>query len=238
MNKTARWVNYRGYPLMALLIAVAILLMTGCEAKNEDKDGDVNIKTVTSSDTIITGSGADASQLYCLEFNTFSGVYVEDGKNEEVEDVAAILVENRSKAFLDRATITYKYGDKDAVFVLTGLPAGEKCWVMEQNKLQPDGKYSFEFVDCVTAFKEDAITATPDLTTLTKDNTITVENNSENKLVNVCVYYKNTFDDGNYFGGITYMIRFGDLEPGDSLMKESAHYDDTSEIVRYSYQIE
>lgn len=219
--------------LCVFMILALIFALAGCDGAKKESD---DTAKVTEDDTVIVGSGATSADLYCLEFNTFSGVFLEDGKNQEVENVAAILVENRSKAFLDRATITYKYGDKDAVFLLTGLPAGEKCWVMEQNKLVVDGKHSFEFETCVTAFKEDAVLSTDELLKTTEDNVITLKNISDKKLSNVCVYYKNTLDDGNYFGGITYMMKFGDLEPGDSATKESAHFSDTSKVVRYSYQ--
>ena len=234
MKYTKILIGRIGCSVVSLLMAVTFLV--GCSAKEES---DVTQTTEnTKTETIITGSGASSADLYCLEFTTFSGAFVEDGKNEKVENVAAILVENRSESFLDRATITYKYGDKDAVFLLTGLPAGKKCWVMEQNKLVLDGKHSFEFVKCVTAFKEDVTLVTDELTLVNEDNAITVSNISGKKLSNVCVYYKNTLDDGNYFGGITYMINFDSMEPGDSFTKESAHFSDSSKVVRYSYQAE
>ena len=195
--------------IICFLFAVVLLMMTGCSSGSTSEDTGSDAQKTTSADTVIVGSGATSADLYCLEFNTFSGIFVEDGKNEEVENVAAILVENRSKAFLDRATITYKYGDKDAVFMLTGLPAGEKCWVMEQNKLVLDGKHSFEFKDCVTAFKEDAVLSTDELMKSSEDNVITVTNISDKKLMNVCVYYKNTMDDGNYFGQHLLVARRG-----------------------------
>lgn len=232
-----RSITLRTKRTFCALVAAVLFLTSGCAAnKNTTDESKSDLQNATSTDTVIVGTGATAADLYCLEFNAFSGAFVEDGKNEEVEDVAAILVENRSEAFLDRATITYKYGDKDAVFMLTGLPAGEKCWVLEQNRLVLDGKHSFEFEDCVTAFKEDAVLNTDYITKTSVDNAITVTNTSDKKLLNVCVYYKNTMDDGNYFGGITYMINFGDIEPGGSITKASAHYSDTSKVVRYSYQ--
>ena len=190
----------------------------------------------TSSPNQSNTADATSADLYCLEFTAYSGVYVEDGKNEVVEDVAAILVENRSEQFLDRATITYLYGNKYAYFVVTGLPAGEKCWVLEKNKLTLEEGHSFLFEDCVSAFKADAIRRSDLLETETMDNTITIKNISPRTLENVCVYYKNTFDDGNYLGGITYVVNFGTMEAGSSLTKESAHFSANSEIVRFSYQ--
>ena len=180
---------------------------------------------------------ATAADLYCLEFATYSGEFFEDGKNEVVNDVAMILVQNRSRQFLDQATITYIYGNEYATFVVTGLPAGEKCWVMEKNKLTLEDGKSFFFEDCKTSFRSGVITKPEQLQVDTKDNTITIENTSRSTLENVSVYYKNVHADGSYIGGITYVMNFGTMNPGDIICKESAHFSDSAKIVRFSYQV-
>ncbi len=215
------------------LILVMSFGLAGCAKAGE---GAPDTTDATKQDVIIDTPKASSADLYCLEFNTFSGIYVEDGKNKEVENVATILVENRSEIFLDRATIKYKYGDKTATFLVTGLPAKGKCWVMEANRLQIDGKHSFEFEDCISAFKEDATLGEGKIKTSAKGNTLTVTNILDKTLNNVCVYYKNTMDDGNFLGGITYMLTFDTLKPGESLEKASGHYSENSKIVRCSFQ--
>lgn len=217
--------------IFVILVAATPVLSGGCSGGSGDTQTTSDLTSAQMPE--VSASSAD---LYCLEFNSFSGVFVEDGKNEKVSDIAAILVENRADVFLDRATITYKYAEKTATFVVTGLPAGEKCWVMEANKMKIDGNQSFEFLDCVSAFKEDAILSTDKISVATDDNALTVTNTSQEILKNICVYYKNTNDDGNYLGGITYMVAFDELAPGESLTKESGHFSDSSKIVRYSFQ--
>lgn len=256
-----------GKRILLLLLIASCCSFAGCKKQDSQSSSPDEVKNgvVSSSDEAQTGSAgtsedadaqkvtekasannvppqvpsgeASSADLYCEEITLFSGVYVENGKNEKVENVAAILVHNRSKAFLDRATITYKYGTKDAVFQVTGLPAGDKCWVMEKNKMEIDGKHKFEFEGCVSAFNPNAIERPEHIITMTKDNVITVTNNSMQTLENVCVYYKNTFEDGNYFGGITYVLNFGNISPGETVQKESAHFSENSEIVKYSYQV-
>ncbi len=217
--------------VMTFVFVASSVFLCGCSGDEGKTD-----TTAIATSALMLQAPASSADLYCLEFNSFSGVFVEDGKNEDVQDVAAILVENRSKVFLDRATIKYRYGTKTATFILTGLPAGEKCWVMEANKMPLDGTHEFEFVECVSAFKDDAVLTTDKMEVVTQDNTLTVTNTSDKTLKNVCVYYKNTFDDGNYFGGITYMMSFDTLAPDESLTKESGHFTDGSKIVRYSFQ--
>lgn len=225
---------YKIFSRVCVMIIVLLIFFcfTGCsQGGGPEKKSDQ-----TATDTIIEAPKATSADLFCLEFNTFSGAYVEDGKNEEVENVAAILVENRSELFLDKATIKYKYGDETATFLVTGLPSKSKCWVMESGKLELDGKSDFEFEDCVSAFKEDAVIVTDKLLVDTNDNKVTIKNISDQTLNNVCIYYKNTMDDGSFFGGITYMMSFGNLEPDESFAKESGHYSENSKIVRFSFQ--
>lgn len=218
---------------VALLLMVStVVTLAGCSGNTSEQS------TEAATSALVNESPPSSADLYCHEFVAYSGVFVEDGKNTEVTDVAAILVENRSKIFLDRATIKYKYGDEIATFVVAGLPAGKKCWVLEARKMVLDGKHEFVFEDCVSAFKDDAVLDTDKISVETKDNCITVKNTSMKDLKNVCVYYKNTYDDGNYLGGIAYMMVFDSLKPGESFTKESAHFSEASEIVRYSFQEE
>lgn len=232
MQKEKRFLKSRLIAAASALIMMigSVGALSGCSGASDEPQ--------VATSALVSESPASSADLYCHEFDVYSGAYVEDGKNTEVENVAAILVENRSKIFLDRATITYKYGDKTANFVVTGLAAGKKCWILESNKLQVDGKHEFVFEDCVSAFKEDAVLVTDKVLVETEDNVVTIKNTSDKILKNVSVYYKNTYGDGNYLGGITYMVAADSLEPGESLKKETGHFSDSSEIVRYSFQEE
>ena len=218
----------------AFLLAGLFLcgIMTGCGPEtppdnNQDYAG-----------APVTEYKPTSAELYCLEISTYTGPYVEDGKNEEVENVAAILVENRAQQFLDYATITYYVGGKIATFRVTGLPVGGKAWVLEADRLQLDGTHSFEFLDCESVFKKDAVTSTADIDISTEGNILTAKSKTTKNLRNVCIYYKNVNDDGNYLGGITYMINFGTLTAGQSVQNQSAHFGENSRIVRYSFQEE
>ncbi len=214
--------------LMLVLLTLCTLL-AGCnEGSTDSTNGYIGEP--------VGGYKPTSAELYCLEITTYTGPFVEDGKNEQVENVAAILVENRSKQFLDYATVTYYVGGKIATFNVTGLPVGTKAWVLEKDKLQLDGSHSFEFLDCESVFKQDAIVSTKDISVRVQGNVLTLSNNTDKTLSNVCVYYKNVNVDGNYLGGITYMLSFDTLAPGQSLSKQSAHFTDTSQIVRFSYQ--
>ncbi len=176
-------------------------------------------------------------QLVSLEFSRYSGAYVEDGSDEKVSGVAAMLVANPTDRFLDLATVTYQVGEKTAVFEVKGLPPGGKAWVLESQRMTLDDGDTFQLEDCVTTFRADAIRQTDLLSVQRDGNSLTVKNVSGETLENVCLYYKVKHTDGNYLGGILYTLNFGTLEAGASQTRQAGHFSDRAEIVRYSYQI-
>lgn len=177
-----------------------------------------------------------AEDIYCREFARFSGQYVEDGRDELVEHVAAVLVTNRSDQFLDLATLTYDVDGHEATFVVTGLPAGRSAWVMEAGRMTIPDDAKFTLVDCVTAFREDVTVETDAISIYAEANVLTAVNNTRETLEGVFVYYKTLHTDGNFFGGITYRVDFGDLDPGCAAEALAGHYSiENSEIVRIGW---
>lgn len=179
----------------------------------------------------------DFGGLVCMEYSRYTGPFPEDGSGRAVEDVAAIRVHNSSGEFLDYAMVECQVGDQIGKFKITGLPPGGTVWALEQSGMTLAPEDTFQAEECKDYFfRPDAIMSTQDLSTKVDGNTMTVTNQSDKTLKNVCVYYKTVHQDGNYFGGITYMLKFDTLGPGESMEKQSAYFGKDSRIVRYSYQ--
>lgn len=178
-----------------------------------------------------------SGDITCDAFGKFSGQYVEDGRDEPVENVAAVLVTNQSDQFLDLATITIEISGETATFVVTGLPAGRSAWVLEANRMTIGDSASFEYLGCVTSFR-DGVSATSDQVKIYADgNMLTAKNVSSETLENVFVYYRTLHTDGNFLGGITYRVDFGTLEPDSSVETMAGHFEyGKSEIVRIGWQ--
>lgn len=192
-----------------------------------------------------TGSGPGDNEpevqnfggLVCLEYSRYSGPFPEDGSGRTVESVAAMKVHNSSDQFLDYATVECQIGQHVGTFQITGLPPGATAWVLEQEGMTLTAQDRFVATKCEDYFfRDEAVITTDKLSTQAEGNTLTVTNQSKQTLKNVCVYYKTVHTDGNYFGGITYMLNLGDLEPGQSASKQSSHFGENSRIVRYSFQ--
>lgn len=183
-----------------------------------------------------TADPGPAGSLNCLEISRFTGGFVEDGSDAPVRDVAAILVANNTGKFLELATVTYKIGDRTATFKVTGLPQGKRAWVLESNRMTLTEGDELVLEDCRETYHSNPVLSTDALAVSRRGQALTLTNTSGRKLTNVAVYYKNTLEDGTYMGGISYLISFGEMEPGASLTRTADHFNDTSEIVRYSFQ--
>ena len=74
--------------VLVLMLSVAVI--SGCTP--DDTSDDFPFGAVQSH--------ASSKDLYCLEFTSYSGPFVEDGTNAPVENVLALLLENRSEEYL------------------------------------------------------------------------------------------------------------------------------------------
>ena len=204
-----------------ILLACLLLSLNGC-AGPED---------ATSP------TAPDLGGLICMEYSRYTGTFPEDGSGRQVSNAAAILVRNSSSEYLDYATVECDVGGQIGTFYITGLPPGGTVWVLEQSGMSINAGDSFAAIRCQEYyFRPDAVMRTDQLSVKADGNSLTVTNVSDKTLENVCVYYKTVHSDDNYFGGITYMLVFGNLEPGASAQKQSAHFGANSKIVRYSFQ--
>lgn len=213
-----------------IVVVVLLLVVVGMDALDSNKpEGGKDTSKLTQGDDILAYSN----------FSSFSGLYVEDGSDVPVENVAAMLVTNQSEDFLDLATVEYEIDGKAAVFVVTGLPPGRSAWVMEKNKMTIAADADFKYVKKTTAFKDGVIAETDKISLFAEGNMLTAVNNTDEKLEGVFVYYKTLHTDGNYLGGITYKTTFGDLEPGEKKTELAGHYDKgKTEIVRIGWKEE
>lgn len=174
--------------------------------------------------------------LICEDIGLFSGAFVEDGSDEPVENVAALLITNGSSQYLDLAKLTYDIDGREAVFLVTGLPAGTSAWVLEHSRMTASAQSQFHHKDTVTSFRENAVTTLEGVELEFNGTMLKVTNTTDKTFQELTIYYKVFHDDGNYLGGIAYMVTFGDLAPGQSAEKIAGHFHlEKAQIVRIGY---
>ena len=199
-------------------------------------DSSVEQQATEATRPVYTRPIPPEQQLICEDYAIYNGAFVEDGTDEPVENVAALLITNNSDQYLDLGKLTYELDGHEAVFMVTGLPAGDSAWVLENSRMQASAETQFSHRDTLTSFRDDASRMVEGLNLECSDGALRAINTTDRTLKAVTVYYKVLHDDGNYLGGITYMTTFGDLEPGQSSEKIAGHFQpDKARIVRVGY---
>ena len=163
----------------------------------------------------------------------YNGMFVEDGTNAKVEDVAMLLVENAGDFPVEYTQICVTYGQEQLLFDVSALPVGEKLVVQEKSgKPVPEGN-----ADAATALvvqraklemSEGKVRVTDN-----GDNTLTVKNLTDKAIPTVRVFYKYYMEEEDVFvGGISFTVRINRLGAGASITIQPAHYtSQTSRVV-------
>ena len=154
----------------------------------------------------------------------YEGLFVEDGTNVQVTDVAMILIHNTGKDALEYTEITVNFAQETLVFQITALPAGERMVVQEKTgKSVPAGE-PVEATALVVHRAQMAVA--PELTvTDNGDNTLTVTNLTDQVIPTARVFYKYYMEKEDLFlGGIAFTLRISNLQANSTMVVQPAHF--------------
>lgn len=177
--------------------------------------------------------------LYAFCMGTYSGAFVEDGTDEQVQDVLAIVIKNVGNEPVEYGQLTAKYRGKPVEFDFSGLPATGSVLVMEKNRTVYSGSGKITDLSCEQmAMPVDLVfDFENDFRLYPSDGVINIENISGRDFEDdVSVFYKN-FEYGLFLGGITYRARFsGGVKAEKYAQSMQSHYfTDRSAILYMSY---
>lgn len=155
----------------------------------------------------------------------YSGMYVEDGTNANVNDVAMLLVHNNSTAAVEYTQISIRYEQAELLFDISALPAGGRVVVQEKTcKAIPEGKPTTAHALVINR-AEMELSADKIKITDNGDNTLTIENLTDEIIPTVRVFYKYYMNEEQVFvGGIAFTVRITRLAAGASITIQPSHY--------------
>lgn len=170
----------------------------------------------------------------------YTGPYVEDGTDEEVTDVLALIVENTGESWVEYAELTMDCGGQTARFVLSVLPAGSSALLMETNRMTyvPGTPYRTKGEAKIADLGDRVMDFSGEFVLYPDDGVINVENVSgadHPEIVAVC--YKN-YLYGLYIGGICYRARFeSGIAAGEIVQSIQPHYTNADSVILFmSYE--
>lgn len=220
--------------LLIMIILAIVIYFSGREKNKEDPTKiQHNEIEVSKLENVDLGNG-----LQLIDAGRFSGTFVEDGSDDEVEDVFALTLKNTTDSWLEYANITISDANDSYSFSVSALPSESTVRVLEMNRknMPVDQDYKITSTDIVF-YQESPSLCSDVFETRTENQNIIVKNISDQNISNdIYVYFKSKQDDV-YIGGIAYRVRIsGGIEAGEEVECSSIHFiEDSSEILFLTY---
>ena len=163
----------------------------------------------------------------------YNGMFVEDGSNANVQNVAMLLVRNEGKFPVEYTQICIEYGQEKLLFDISALPVGENMVVQEKaGKSIPasaaDAATAMVVQRADMEMSEGKVSVTDN-----GNNTLTVRNLTDQTIPTVRVFYKYYMESEDVFvGGISFTVRITKLGAGASVTLQPSHFtSQTSRVV-------
>lgn len=145
---------------------------------------------------------------------SYDGPYLEDGSDDEVIGVAALVIENVSDLLISRGAVILLQKDRHLVFEFTALPPGASVLVLEKSRQL----YYAESPEACWGWAQKEYPENTGAVTVWESGSksLNIRNMSGCALKGVVVLFKN-FDaeSGMYIGGISYPVCAEHLAAGE-----------------------
>lgn len=214
--------------VLTILVIILILIVIEKNDQNNTNDNIVEQGGEISLD----------KNIVITSIEPYSGSFMEDGSDEDVENILMITVKNDGMQTLQYAEATLVFGDITAKFAFSTLKPGESMVVLEKNRLEyPDKELTEHQIQNVVYFEENLNLCEDKFEISAMDGAFNVKNISGEDLSgNIAIYYKNK-QDNIYYGGITYRVVIeGGIEKDGIRQVVTEHFKtDKSEVMFVSY---
>lgn len=155
----------------------------------------------------------------------YDGMFVEDGSNADIENVAMLMVKNDGSFPVEYTQIRVACGEEELLFDVSALPVGERLVVQEKGgKSIPEGGATSASV-LVVQRADMEMSESKVKVTDNGNNTLTIQNLTDETIPTVRLFYKYYMDEEQLFvGGIAFTVRITKLGAGASVTIQPSHY--------------
>ena len=163
----------------------------------------------------------------------YTGLFVEDGSNANAQNVAMLQVKNDGDYPVEYAQIRLVCGQKELLFDISALPAGQQLVVQEKTG-KTIGEEKATSASALVVQRAKMEMSEEQIQVIDNgDNTLTVRNLTGETIPTVRIFYKYYMEDENLFvGGIAFTARVTGLGAGASMKIQPAHFTSrTSRVV-------
>ena len=165
------------------------------------------------------------TSLTIQKIGAYSGIFLEDGSDQEIDHVTTIVLTNTGHTNVEYASITLEREGETLEFEASDIPNGASVTVQEKNQtIYQEGAYSA--CEGIAAEIED-FEMSEDMVSVeeTEKGALKVTNLTSETIPCVRIFYKFYMEEENaYIGGITYTAKLTELTAGSSETITPSHY--------------
>ena len=165
------------------------------------------------------------TSLVVNQFNSYDGVFLEDGSDAEVTGISTIVVENVGGIGVEYADIVIDQSGTPLKFTASAIPAGTTIVVQEANGAAYSDSSIQECSANVALIENFEMSSSMVEVVENERGSLSVTNLGSETIPCVRIFYKFALEKGSiYVGGITYTAKITELEPGVTQEVAPSHY--------------
>lgn len=202
-------------------LGVVLLFVIGISALggNEDPDAPPMVQAAAPE-----GLAVQYTNLICRELACYDGAYLEDGTDEEMAGITALVLENTGNTGLRQTSIVVIKDGQSLNFEASFIPPNSTVLVLEKNRFPYAGP-EMDSCYCLTAIPEEFDCADDQIAIKEEGMGLTVTNLTAEEMTGIRLHYKQYYaQEALYLGGITYSTEIYCLLPGESRSISPYHY--------------
>ena len=197
----------------------AVTMIVGFRMKPQD----TAVITVMQPEGLVLPCAVQGVEMEAKAIAWYEGPFREDGSDEEVAGVSALIVTNTGDTMIGKGAVIMEFDDKRMVFEVFGLPAGETAMVLEKDQC---AYYAGEFTACYGWESREYPEDMGHVTVYDAGGAeMLLTNRTNGRIPIVRVRYKTYDSDSDmYIGGICYEAEVKNLQPGEQRIITPYHF--------------
>ena len=164
----------------------------------------------------------EGTELKVQHLVSYEGPFWEDGSEEKVAGVAALLVENTGGMMVAHGAVVLEWEERTLVFELSALPPGSRVLVLEKDR------QSYQNANPTQCYGWTQKEYPENMGHVTVEDiggmTMAVVNHTNGRIDAVQICYKTRSGSGIFIGGISYTVEVKNLRPGERRLMKPYRY--------------
>lgn len=184
---------------------------------NQEKESD-------TEDSVQFPYSINDTKLSVEKITSYDGIFIEDGSDQEVSGIAALVLKNGEEKDVEYTEITVKQVEDTLTFRVSAIPAGATVVILEADSKKWTDKAVTQIYASVSDGSDFNMSEEQIKIEDNGDDSITITNITNKDIPCIRIFYKYKLKDSIYVGGITYTAKITELKAGAKQNVRPSHY--------------